>query len=173
MRMANAVNKQERTTLIHSLIGVIIMIFFRFLPISLPEVTDVGMEVLGIFLGTLYLWTFVDPLWGSLLSIAMLGFSSYSNMSAILSSAFGSPVVAQVFYMMIMSGGLAYYKITAYIGRFFLTRKFTNGKPWLLMGVIGVLPRGRQATRKPEKNKLQAQFTHGDEKATLNALSAT
>ena len=108
MRMANAVNKQERTTLIHSLIGVIIMIFFRFLPISLPEVTDVGMEVLGIFLGTLYLWTFVDPLWGSLLSIAMLGFSSYSNMSAILSSAFGSPVVAQVFYMMIMSGGLAY-----------------------------------------------------------------
>ena len=68
----------------------------------------------------------------------MLGFSSYSNMSAILSSAFGSPVVAQVFYMMIMSGGLAYYKITAYIGRFFLTRKFTNGKPWLLMGVIGV-----------------------------------
>ena len=138
MRMANAVNKQERTTLIHSLIGVIIMIFFRFLPISLPEVTDVGMEVLGIFLGTLYLWTFVDPLWGSLLSIAMLGFSSYSNMSATLSSAFGSPVVAQVFYMMIMSGGLAYYKITAYIGRFFLTRKFTNGKPWLLMGVIGV-----------------------------------
>ena len=35
------------------------------------------------------------------------------------------------------------------------------------------LPRGRQATRKPEKNKSQAQFTHGDEKATLNALSAT
>jgi len=35
------------------------------------------------------------------------------------------------------------------------------------------LPCGRQATRKPEKNKLQAQFTHSDEKATLNALSAT
>ncbi len=136
--MANAVNKQERTTLIHSIVGIALMVFFRYLPISLPEVTPVGMEILGVFLGTLYLWTFVDPIWGSLLSIAMVGFSSYSNMSAVLAEAFGSPVVAQVFYMMIMSGGLAYYKITAYIGRFFLTRKFTNGKPWLLVGVICV-----------------------------------
>lgn len=136
--MANAVDKRERTTLIHSLVGVGIMLFFRFLPISLPEVTQVGMEILGIFLGTLYLWTFADPLWGSLMSIAMVGFSSYSNMTAVLGEAFGSAVGVQVLFMLIMSGGLAYYKITAYMGRFFLTRKFTNGKPWLLMAVICV-----------------------------------
>ena len=56
--------KREKMFLIHSLIGVGIMVFFRFLPLNLPEVTSVGMEVLGIFIGTLYLWTFVDPLWG-------------------------------------------------------------------------------------------------------------
>lgn len=134
--MASTANKKEQATLIHSAVGVGIMLFFRFLPLSLPEVTPVGMEILGVFLGTLYLWTFVDPIWGSIMSIAMVGFSSYSNMSAVIGEAFGSPVVCQVLFMQIMSGGLAYYKITGYMGRFFLTRKFTNGKPWLLMGVI-------------------------------------
>ena len=37
-----------------------------------------------------------------------------------------------------MSGALVYYKITLYIGRFFLTRKFTNGRPWLLVFVVCV-----------------------------------
>ena len=76
------------------------------------------------------------PNWGSLISIGMLGFSHYSNMNDILSQAFGAPVTVQVLFMLIMSGGLAYYKISAYMGRFFLTRKFTNGKPWLFLGVL-------------------------------------
>ena len=128
--------KREKMFLIHSLIGVVIMVFFLFLPLNLPEVTSIGMEVLGIFIGTLYLWTFVDPLWGSLMSIAMVGLSNYMPMAGLLKEAFGAPVVAQVFFLLIMAGGLVYYKITLYIGRFFLTRKFTNGKPWLLMFVI-------------------------------------
>ena len=136
--MANTVDKKERMLMIHALIGAGLMVFFRYLPISLPQVTPVGMEVLGIFLGTLYLWTFADPIWGSLLSIGMLGFSHYSNMNAVLSEAFGAPVTIQVLFMLIMSGGLAMYKISAYLGRFFLTRKFTNGKPWLFMGVLCV-----------------------------------
>ena len=40
--------KREKMFLIHSLIGVGIMVFFRFLPLNLPEVTSVGMEVLGM-----------------------------------------------------------------------------------------------------------------------------
>ena len=128
--------KREKMFLIHSLIGVGIMVFFRFLPLNVPEVSSIGMEVLGIFIGPLFLWTFVDPLWGSLMSIAMVGLSNYMPMAGLLKEAFGAPVVAQVFFLLIMAGGLVYYKITLYIGRFFLTRKFTNGKPWLLMFVI-------------------------------------
>ena len=107
--------KREKMFLIHSLIGVGIMVFFRFLPLNLPEVTSIGMEVLGIFIGTLYLWTFVDPLWGSLMSIAMVGLSNYMPMAGLLKEAFAAPVVAQVFFLLIMAGGLVYYKITLYI----------------------------------------------------------
>ena len=67
--MASTANKKEQATLIHSAVGVGIMLFFRFLPLNLPEVTPIGMEILGVFLGTLYLWTFVDPIWGSIMSI--------------------------------------------------------------------------------------------------------
>lgn len=132
-----AVNaKKERMTLIHSLIGVAIMIGFRFLPLNLPEVTQTGMDVIGIFLGTLYLWTFVDPMWASILSICMIGLSSYAPMPAVLKECFGNPTLAQSLYMMVMAGCLVCYGVTAYIGRFFITRKFTNGKPWLMTFVI-------------------------------------
>lgn len=120
----------------HSVIGVAIMMFFRFLPLNLPEVTDVGMQVLGIFIGTLYLWTTVDPAWASLMSIAMIGFSDYAPMPQLLQQCFGNATLVQIFFLMLVSGALVYYKITGYIGRFFLTRKFSNGKPWVLTFVI-------------------------------------
>ena len=123
-------------TLVHSAIGVAIMILFRFLPLHLPEITEVGMEVLGIFIGTLYLWTTVDPGWASLMSIAMIGFSNYAPMPQLLQQCFGNATLVQIFFLMIMSGALVHYKITAYIGRFFLTRKFSNGRPWVLTFVI-------------------------------------
>lgn len=135
--MANVTeSKREQKILIHSLIGVAIMILFRFLPLNLPQVTPVGMEVIGIFLGTLYLWTTVDPIWGSLLAVGMIGFSSYMPMGQVLKECFGNPTLIQCFFLMVMSGALVHYKVTSYIGRFFLTRKFTNGKPWLLSFVV-------------------------------------
>ena len=133
--MANSKNK-DTMTIVHSIIGVAIMVLFRYLPLNLPEITPVGMQVVGIFLGTLYLWTFVDPLWSSLFAIAMVGFSDYAPMNAVLQSAFGSPVARQSFFLMVAAGALVYFKVTLYIGRFFLTRRFANGKPWMMAFVI-------------------------------------
>ena len=128
--------KSVNTTMIHSAIGVAIMILFRFLPISLPEVTPVGMEIIGIFIGTLYLWTTVDPLWSSLMSVAMIGLSSYKPMAALLVEFMGNVTVIQMLFLMLLAGALVTNKITMYIGRFFLTRKITNGRPWMFTMMI-------------------------------------
>ena len=128
--------KSGSITMIHSLIGIAIMLLFRFLPLSLPEVTPTGMEVLGIFLGTLYLWTTVDPMWSSILCIAAIGLSSYAPMAGVLSTTFGNPVVVQMLFMMIYTGALVHEKVTLYIGRWFLTRKIVEGRPWLFTFVI-------------------------------------
>ena len=121
---------------IHAIIGVAIMLLFPRLPIALPHVTPVGMEILGIFIGTLYLWTTVDPIWASLLSIFMVGVSSYAPMPQVLQSAFGAPVVVQMFFLMIVMNCLVHNHLTAYIGRFFLTLKINNGRPWVFSAML-------------------------------------
>ena len=126
---------------IHSIIGVAIMLLFRYLPISLPQVTPIGMEIIGIFIGTLYLWTTVDPVWSSLLSIFMVGASHFAPMNQVLQTAFGNPVVIQMLFIMIVMNALVYNKLTVYIGRFFLTLKINNGRPWVFttMLMIGAM----------------------------------
>lgn len=128
--------KSGSIQMIHAAIGIAIMLLFRFLPISLPEVTPVGMEILGIFIGTLYLWTTVDPIWSSILCISAIGLSNYAPMAAVLSTAFGSAVVVQMLFMMIFTGALVHEKVTLHIGRWFLTRKVAEGRPWLLIYII-------------------------------------
>jgi len=129
-------SKPVSSRAIHSVIGVAIMILFRFLPISLPQVTPVGMEIIGIFLGTLYLWTTADPVWSSLWSIFMVGISSFAPMPAVLKDAFGNPVVVQMLFLMAAMNALVHNKLTAYIGRFFLTLKISNGRPWVFTAMI-------------------------------------
>lgn len=121
---------------INSIIGMVIMFIFPHLPITLPQVTPVGMQILGIFLGTLYLWSTVDALWASVISIGMVGLSDFAPMGQVLATAFGNPVVVQMAFMMVLMGVLVYSKVTLYIGRFFMTRKIVNGRPWIFTLVI-------------------------------------
>lgn len=133
--------KTISTKAIHSIIGVAIMLLFPLLPISLPQVTPIGMQIIGIFMGTLYLWTTVDPVWSSMISIFMVGVSSFAPMPQVLQMAFGNPVVVQMFFIMVVMNALVYNKLTVYIGRFFLTLKINNGRPWVFstMLMIGAM----------------------------------
>ena len=125
---------------IHYVIGMIIMMAFRFIPIGLlPNVTEVGLQVMGIFIGTIYLWTTVDPLTSSLIAIVMLALSDLAPVGAVIQACFGNPVVVQLFFLMIFMGGLTNRRLTAYIGRWILTRKFMEGRPWVftIMVLVG------------------------------------
>lgn len=117
---------------IHILIGLAIMFAFRMIPVgTLPAVTDVGLQVLGIFIGTIYLWTTIDPLTSSLISLIMICLSDFGAAGAVLQQAFGNPVVVQMFFLMVFMQGLTDRKLTVYIARWIMTRKFIEGKPWM------------------------------------------
>lgn len=128
--------ENSKSYLINSLIGITIMIFFRYLPIELPGITEIGMQVIGIFIGTLYLWTTVDPLWSSLLSVCMLAFSDYAAAGTVLSSFLGNGTAMQMFFLMLFTAALTHYKITPYLVRVFLKLKITHNRPWVLTFVI-------------------------------------
>ena len=129
--------KKDKMYYVHILIGLAIMLVFRFIPVGiLPGVTEVGMQILGIFIGTIYLWTTIDPTVSSLISISMIAYSDYAAAGAVLASWFGNPVLVQMMFLMIFTGGLTNRRLTAYIGRWIMTRKFIEGRPWVFTAVI-------------------------------------
>jgi solute carrier family 13 (sodium-dependent dicarboxylate transporter), member 2/3/5 len=117
---------------VHFLIGLAIMLVFNFIP-AVDPITPIGMKILGIFIATLYLWIAVDTFWASVLCIVAIGFSGYDTMGNILTASFGSSTVVQCLFMLIYVGALQYEKVSDYIGRFFLTRKISQGRPWVFL----------------------------------------
>ena len=55
-----------------SAIGIAIMLFFRFLP-PMGTVTELGMNVLGIFLGAIWCFSTVGTFWPALLALVLFG----------------------------------------------------------------------------------------------------
>lgn len=99
---------------IHCIIGILIMLVFRFISPFGP-VTEVGVKVLGVFLGTMYLWTFVDTLWPSLFGVLMLGFTGFGSFNGLLSSTFGNPIVIMLFFVIMLTGAITEEGICEYI----------------------------------------------------------
>ena len=128
--------KKRDLTYVHLAVGIGIMILFRVLPFQLPCITPMGMKILGIFIGTLYLWTTSDAITSSILAIFLIGVSGCSNMNAVLSSTFGNPILVQVMFLLLVINCLVDNKLTEYCGRFFLTRKICLGRPWVLVFFI-------------------------------------
>ncbi|MDL2307474.1 hypothetical protein LJC48_05545 [Desulfovibrio sp. OttesenSCG-928-C06] len=111
-----------------SAIGILITFGFGMLP-PIGPITPMGMKVLGIFIGMLFLWSFVSVLWPSLLGIVALMISGYAPARQILHMSFGDTVPNLLLFAMILFGGIQHAGVTRYISRWFLTRKVINGKP--------------------------------------------
>lgn len=135
MKRREELKKGFNTYYMHCIIGMLIMfIFWVIEPIG--PVTPVGMRVLGVFLGIIYLWSFVDTLWTSLIGIFMLGLTGVNSMDGVISSAFGSPMVIMIMYVIVLTGAITEVGICDYIARWFITRKIINGKPWMFSAML-------------------------------------
>lgn len=128
---------KKNMSYIHFAIGLLIMIAFRFIPVGvLPEVTEVGLQIMGIFIGTIYLWTTSDPTVASLTAVIMIGLSDFTTAGGALVGFLGNATVGQMIFLMIFMGGLTNRKLTVYIGRWILTRKVIEGRPWVFTTAI-------------------------------------
>ena len=114
---------------LHLAIGLFLMFLFgRVLPPIAP-LTEVGMQVLGVFVGAVWLWCFVGFLWPSLIALVAFGMTDYASFGQIVTSAFGNQVPALLLFSMILFGSPQHVGATDYIVRWFLTRKISNGRP--------------------------------------------
>lgn len=80
---------------LHPLIMALLMVSGWFLP-TFSTVTEFGVKVLGIFVGMMYGWIFIDLIWTSLLGMIMLSLCGLGTAVAVFGSGFGSEIVLQI-----------------------------------------------------------------------------
>ena len=134
--------KVHWTYWLHLAIGLGFMFLFPQLS-PIEPITEVGMHVLGVFIGMVYLWSAVDSIWPSLLGlmlIAMCGYipeqTGYAAVKTLFMNAFGSETVITVMLCMFLFAAVEYVGCTQYITRFFMTRKFLEGRPYVFAFIL-------------------------------------
>lgn len=113
--------------LINSIIGIALMFGIPLIP-PIEPLTKIGMQLGGIFIGLVYLWSTVDLLWPCLLGIIALAFTDYVDFYGIL-PAFADYTPLFMLFSMMFGGAVASCGLTAYIAHWFLSLKIINGRP--------------------------------------------
>lgn len=156
--MPNMLSKIDGWNLLHTVIGVGIMLFGRYLPspeivveaserlieMGFPQVeggvlltiTPLGMTVVSLFAGVVYLWGLVNTLWPGFLGVVMLGFSGYAPMPKVLSDFMGNPMIVMIFFLLIFASALVKSNVSAYFARWLMTHPIVHGRPWVLTSMI-------------------------------------
>lgn len=116
---------------VHTILIIFFMFGFGFLPPFGP-LTQLGMQILGIFIGCIYGWTIGEMIWPSLLSLIAVGFTDYSTVSAMFTSAFGNQTLLIVLFSLIFCYGIEKSGLLTVVAKYILSRKFAQKGPWLL-----------------------------------------
>lgn len=123
-------NQKDRRTFFHSAVGIAAMAGIGLLPAPYP-VTVLGMKIVGILIGMVYLWITVDTLWPSILGLVAIMISGYGTPEEILAASFGNTYTVMTLFMMAFCGVIEQNKINEYIACWFLERKIMDGRPWV------------------------------------------
>ena len=136
--MANEAKKgivRSKAYYVNAIVGVVLMFGIGFIP-PVEPITEMGMKVLGIFIGMIYLFSACDVHWPALLSICALSIVGYCSLGQAAAGSLGHAVVFQSATAYIVAGALNYYGVTEHIARWMLSRKALKGHPYLFVYII-------------------------------------
>ncbi|MEE0511437.1 MAG: SLC13 family permease [Peptococcaceae bacterium] len=126
---------KKNTFYIHIAVTLIIMFGFGLLP-TIPPLTETGMNVVGIFLGLLYGWTFSEIVWASLLGMVALILTKTMTIVDVMAKGFGSDVTIMVLMIFFIIAIIDKSQLSSYISATLLSKKFLQGKPWLFSSIL-------------------------------------
>jgi len=131
-------------------VGVFLLIYLLFqvvLPVPEP-ITKAGMGVVGIFIGTLYLWIRVDIGWPSLFILGLICLTGVVTPSKLFMNTWGNSMVPFLICALLLNMVMAETGLTRRFAMFFITRKRNQGKPWrmLTMFFLAVMLMGLVST---------------------------
>lgn len=116
--------------IVHMVIMLALMFGVRFLP-EFGEITAVGMQILGVFLGVLYGWIFIGLLWPSVVGFIAIGLTEVCTVSEYVKSGFGNPNVFLIFCILFIIAGLIQLELSDVIVNALMSLKIAKGRPWV------------------------------------------
>ena len=127
--------KSQLVYYINSFIGLFFMFGFRFLPPPSP-MNEVGMQVAGVFIGLIFMWSTVDLIWPSIVGIIAFGLTDYITIGGAIQAGLGSEIMWQLVIIMMLAQVMKVSGVGEFIARWLITRKALNGKPLLFTFVL-------------------------------------
>ena len=115
---------------VHSLVCLCIMFGFGLLE-PVEPLTPLGMRLVGVFLGVLYGWVFIEIVWPSLAGLLAMMLVGGMKPVTLLNNSFGHPIVQMMFFIFVFCATINHYGLSRFISLWFITRKFVAGRPWL------------------------------------------
>lgn len=138
----NKMRKNDHKTFnywINIAIGLAFMFLFPLLP-PISPITQIGMKIIGVFIGMVYLWATVDGIWPELIGLIVIGLSGYvegatgyNAVKSVFANSFGSDTVIGITLIMFATSAIDGVGLTKYITHFFLSRKSMEGRPYFML----------------------------------------
>lgn len=129
------IQKSSPIYIFHCVIFFLLTFGFGYLP-AIEPITPLGMKTLGIFLGLLYGWSFVDMFWTSLIGLLATGLTGAMTVNTAISVGFGSNITQMVLFCAVFSAYLSTVGFTEYLAYWFISRKFAVGRPYVFIFLI-------------------------------------
>lgn len=135
MKLSVSLSKDKKY-LIHSAVGLILMFGFGFLP-EMGPLSHLGMQMVGIMIGLIYLWTFVEMVWPSIAGLVALAMTGTMTIGEICTTGFGNSTVWLAFFSMTICVCVTNSGVLDYFIPWLLKKDFLKGHPWrLTIGLI-------------------------------------
>ena len=119
-----------------------LMFMFGRVDPSFAGITDVGMNVLGVFLGVIYGYSTCEIAWPSLFAFIAYGVSGYTSVGGAISEIMGQSIVYQSVVAFLCAGAITHYGFGKWFVRWSLTKRIFQGKPlfyiWCFYVVFGI-----------------------------------
>jgi len=100
------------------------------------SVTEMGMKVLGVFIGTVFGWMALGFIWPSLFSMVALGIIGYASVNTIIIQGLGFNTLPAFILSFVLAEALAKTTTPELIANVLLKRKRLAGHPYVIMGFV-------------------------------------
>lgn len=137
--IANPTSRPISRTGINILLSFAVMGIFAAIPPIAP-LTNMGMDVLGVFLGTVLLLSLVDTTWPAILSMALFSATGIMSLDEIIAISIGNWITVFVIMGFVLTYALNSSGFTGRLTAFFMSRKLARRSPWSFTVMLISLP---------------------------------